>query len=104
MPTNNIGLRSFAVAFANVGNHEECPLCPLTFTIVLQDLGFTNQMGYTVYVSTIRLKLIILFINVLQDLFDSKQILGLFKPKDEFTVRINPSGVEFYKFKPEDIY
>ncbi|EDW14654.1 alpha-N-acetylgalactosaminidase isoform X1 [Drosophila mojavensis] len=87
MPTNNIGARSFAVVFANIGDYHECPLCPQTFRIILQNLGLKNQMGYTAY-----------------DLFDRKRKVGLFKPKDQFTIRINPSGVEFYKFKPEDIY
>ncbi|XP_030573880.1 alpha-N-acetylgalactosaminidase-like [Drosophila novamexicana] len=87
MPFNNMGAHSYAVAFVNIGNYEPCPLCPQTHEVVLERLGLKNDLGYKVI-----------------DLFDSIEDLGLFKPKDTFITRINPSGVTFFKFTAVDMY
>ncbi|XP_044313066.1 alpha-galactosidase A-like isoform X2 [Drosophila rhopaloa] len=86
-PLSNFGTNSFAVAFVNNGGFGPCPLCPQTFQVTLQRLGLNSRMGYYVI-----------------DLFNSTDNLGLFKPKDMFTTRINPEGVTFYKFEVVPFY
>ncbi|BFF88903.1 alpha-N-acetylgalactosaminidase-like [Drosophila madeirensis] len=80
-PVNDLGKHSFAVAFVNRGNFSHCPLCPRQFEVVLEHLGLDSPTGYYVV-----------------DLFKSSRHLGMFKPNDAFSTRINPEGVTFYKF------
>ncbi|XP_043948665.1 alpha-N-acetylgalactosaminidase isoform X3 [Drosophila biarmipes] len=80
-PVNAFGQNSFAVAFVNQGGFDACPLCPQTLEVPLYRIGLKSRMGYSVV-----------------DLFNVTNNLGLFKPKDTFTTRINTEGVNFYKF------
>ncbi|KAH8264286.1 hypothetical protein KR038_006086 [Drosophila bunnanda] len=80
-PVNDFGDNSFAVAFVNHGGLRACPLCPQTFDVLLYRLGLNSHTGYSVV-----------------DLFNKSHSLGLFKPNDKFSTRINPEGVTFYKF------
>lgn len=61
-------------------------------------------MGYTAYVSWIQRVYGFSICGLFQDLFNQSHNLGLFKENDNFSTRISPEGVTFYKFKPVDIY
>lgn len=50
-PINNLGFYSQALAFVVEESLKYCPLCPVTFTVTLKELGLLNTMGYTAYVS-----------------------------------------------------
>ncbi|XP_022214324.1 alpha-N-acetylgalactosaminidase-like [Drosophila obscura] len=86
-PVNDLGKHSFAVAFVNLGGFDHCPLCPRTIEVGLERLGLDSLTGYYVV-----------------DLFNSSRSLGMFKPYDAFSTRINPEGVTFYKFTVVPVY
>ncbi|XP_023036206.1 alpha-galactosidase A isoform X3 [Drosophila willistoni] len=86
-PINDMGIESFAIAFVNHGEFPQCPLCPQTYNVFLNEMNLVNPMGYTVV-----------------DLFNVSNDLGLYKPRDTFSTRINPKGVNFYKFTVVNIY
>lgn len=80
MPVSKTGHYSYAVAFVSRRDDGN----PYDFGLKLRDMKFDNVNGYKVH-----------------DLF-GKAKFSLFPPKyraeDAFNVRINPSGVQFFKF------
>ncbi|KAH8294905.1 hypothetical protein KR018_004269 [Drosophila ironensis] len=100
-PVNAFGKKSIAVAFVNMGGFAPCPSCPQTFNVRLLRIGLNSRTGYSVMVPTlsnITKWMKIYNYSIFQDLFNKSHVLGLFKPKDVFSTRINPEGVTFYKF------
>lgn len=73
------GSNSYAIAWASKRDDG----APYAITTKLQDLGLTHKSGYSV-----------------TDLFDNVRQFEPLRPNSNITVRINPSGVIFYKFVP----
>ena len=51
-------------------------------SIALKDLGLTNASGYTIF-----------------EVFENAK-MGMFKPNDKVTVKVNPTGVFFGRATP----
>ncbi|XP_034476454.1 alpha-N-acetylgalactosaminidase [Drosophila innubila] len=76
-PQNDVQEYSFAVAFVS----RRTDGAPYAITFTLKELLLMNENGYGV-----------------QDLFESKSNLGVFRPENHFSTRVIPNGVTFYKF------
>ncbi|XP_026841072.1 alpha-N-acetylgalactosaminidase isoform X2 [Drosophila persimilis] len=68
---------SYAVAFVS----RRADGAPYRIVFTLKELELHNTAGYDV-----------------QDLYDDKNHLGVFRPANQFITRVNPNGVTFYKF------
>ena len=73
-----VPMGSFAIAFLNTIEYGY----PLKAWTVLSDIGLSHPSGYNI-----------------TEVFEEKHI-GLFKPRDNFTCYVNPTGVQLYKAVP----
>lgn len=97
------GQHSYAVAFASRRTDGH----PHAFNVTLKDMNLNNEFGYQVKVRNLNLSLnldILLFFPLValfsQDLFRPHKHTSKVFQSDILTERVNPTGVNFYKFIP----
>ncbi|XP_055918946.1 alpha-N-acetylgalactosaminidase [Eupeodes corollae] len=76
-PTSEAGEYSYAVAFVS----RRADGAPYSIKVTLKELGLKNTKGYKI-----------------RDLFSGAKKRGKYHSLDTFETRINPTGVNFYKF------
>lgn len=89
-PIDN-GFHSYAVAWASRRDDG----APFVVSVKLADLRLTYKLGYHVKVSLFQAQYFLAIFNhphFFKDLFDENHLFDVQSPKNNFNVRMNPSG------------